>query len=66
MSPNDAISIDDGSGTVVTSAKFADVRLLAPAEPSKIICAGLNYKSHLGQQQVAKYVGLFSKFPTSA
>lgn len=47
------------------SAKLADVKLLAPAEPSKIICAGLNYKSHLGQQQVAKYVGLFSKFPTS-
>jgi 2-keto-4-pentenoate hydratase/2-oxohepta-3-ene-1,7-dioic acid hydratase in catechol pathway len=47
------------------SAKLADVKLLAPAEPSKIICAGLNYKSHIGQQQVAKYVGLFSKFPTS-
>jgi 2-keto-4-pentenoate hydratase/2-oxohepta-3-ene-1,7-dioic acid hydratase in catechol pathway len=47
------------------SAKLSDVKLLAPAEPSKIICAGLNYKSHIGQQQVAKYVGLFSKFPTS-
>lgn len=47
------------------TAKLADVKLLAPAEPSKIICAGLNYKSHIGQQQVAKYVGLFSKFPTS-
>jgi 2-keto-4-pentenoate hydratase/2-oxohepta-3-ene-1,7-dioic acid hydratase in catechol pathway len=47
------------------TAKLNDVKLLAPAEPSKIICAGLNYKSHIGQQQVAKYVGLFSKFPTS-
>lgn len=47
------------------TAKLADVKLLAPAEPSKILCAGLNYKSHIGQQQVAKYVGLFSKFPTS-
>jgi len=47
------------------TAKLADVKLLAPAEPSKIICAGLNYKSHIGQQEVAKYVGLFSKFPTS-
>jgi 2-keto-4-pentenoate hydratase/2-oxohepta-3-ene-1,7-dioic acid hydratase in catechol pathway len=46
-------------------AKLADVKLLAPAEPSKVICAGLNYKSHIGQQAVAKYVGLFSKFPTS-
>jgi 2-keto-4-pentenoate hydratase/2-oxohepta-3-ene-1,7-dioic acid hydratase in catechol pathway len=47
------------------SAKLNDVKLLAPAEPSKIICAGLNYKSHIGQQRVAEYVGLFSKFPTS-
>ncbi len=47
------------------TAKLGAVKLLAPAEPSKIICAGLNYKSHIGQQQVAKYVGLFSKFPTS-
>jgi len=45
--------------------KLGAVKLLAPAEPSKIICAGLNYKSHIGQQQVAQYVGLFSKFPTS-
>jgi 2-keto-4-pentenoate hydratase/2-oxohepta-3-ene-1,7-dioic acid hydratase in catechol pathway len=27
-------------------AALADVRLLAPAEPSKIICVGRNYKSH--------------------
>lgn len=47
------------------TAKLSAVKLLAPAEPSKIICAGLNYKSHIGQQQVAQYVGLFSKFPTS-
>jgi 2-keto-4-pentenoate hydratase/2-oxohepta-3-ene-1,7-dioic acid hydratase in catechol pathway len=47
------------------SAKLSDVKLLAPAEPSKIICAGLNYKSHIGQQNPAKYVGLFNKFPTS-
>jgi len=47
------------------TAKLGEVKLLAPAEPSKILCAGLNYKSHIGQQQAAKYVGLFSKFPTS-
>src|SRR5690349_14647287 len=46
-------------------AKLADVKLLAPAEPSKVVCAGLNYKSHIGQQAVAKYVGLFSKPPTA-
>jgi len=47
------------------STKFASVKLLAPAEPTKVVCAGLNYKSHIGQQQVAKYVGLFSKPPTA-
>ena len=46
-------------------AKLSDVKLLAPAEPSKVVCAGLNYKSHIGQQAPAKYVGLFSKPPTA-
>jgi 2-keto-4-pentenoate hydratase/2-oxohepta-3-ene-1,7-dioic acid hydratase in catechol pathway len=41
------------------------VKLLAPAEPSKVIAAGLNYKSHIGQQAPAKYVGLFAKLPSS-
>jgi 2-keto-4-pentenoate hydratase/2-oxohepta-3-ene-1,7-dioic acid hydratase in catechol pathway len=45
--------------------KLSSVKLLAPAEPSKVVCAGLNYKSHIGQQPVAKYVGLFSKPPTA-
>jgi 2-keto-4-pentenoate hydratase/2-oxohepta-3-ene-1,7-dioic acid hydratase in catechol pathway len=47
------------------STKLASVKLLAPAEPSKVVCAGLNYKSHIGQQQPAKVVGLFSKPPTA-
>jgi 2-keto-4-pentenoate hydratase/2-oxohepta-3-ene-1,7-dioic acid hydratase in catechol pathway len=47
------------------TAKLSAVKLLAPAEPTKVIAAGLNYKSHIGQQQPAKYVGLFSKMPTS-
>jgi 2-keto-4-pentenoate hydratase/2-oxohepta-3-ene-1,7-dioic acid hydratase in catechol pathway len=54
----------DGKATGKTS-KLGEVKLLAPAEPSKILCAGLNYKSHIGQQNPAKYVGLFNKFPTS-
>ncbi|MEZ5417732.1 MAG: fumarylacetoacetate hydrolase family protein [Vicinamibacterales bacterium] len=45
--------------------KVADVTFLAPAEPKKVIAAGLNYKSHIGQASPAKYVGLFAKFPTS-
>lgn len=28
--------------------QLSDVTLLAPCEPSKILCVGLNYKSHLG------------------
>jgi 2-keto-4-pentenoate hydratase/2-oxohepta-3-ene-1,7-dioic acid hydratase in catechol pathway len=48
-----------------TTAKLAAVRLLAPAEPTKVIAVGLNYKSHIDQRQVAKYVGLFAKQPPS-
>jgi len=54
----------DGKPTRKT-LKFSSVKLLAPAEPTKVVCAGLNYKSHIGQQQPAKYVGLFSKPPTA-
>jgi 2-keto-4-pentenoate hydratase/2-oxohepta-3-ene-1,7-dioic acid hydratase in catechol pathway len=45
--------------------KVPDVKFLAPAEAKKVIAAGLNYKSHIGQASPAKYVGLFAKFPTS-
>src|SRR6187401_2030914 len=45
--------------------KLADVRLLPPAEPTKVIAAGLNYKSHIGEATAATYVGLFAKFPST-
>jgi 2-keto-4-pentenoate hydratase/2-oxohepta-3-ene-1,7-dioic acid hydratase in catechol pathway len=45
--------------------KLADVKLLAPVEPSKVIAVGLNYKSHLGERPAAAYPGLFAKMPTS-
>jgi hypothetical protein len=45
--------------------KLAEVKLMAPAEATKVIAAGLNYKSHIGEQPAAKYVGLFAKLPTS-
>jgi 2-keto-4-pentenoate hydratase/2-oxohepta-3-ene-1,7-dioic acid hydratase in catechol pathway len=45
--------------------KLADVKLLAPADAKKVIAAGLNYRSHIGEQSPAKYVGLFAKMPTS-
>lgn len=44
---------------------LADVRLLAPVVPSKVIAVGLNYQSHLGAREPAEDPGLFSKFPTS-
>jgi len=44
---------------------LADVELLAPVEPSKVIAVGLNYQSHLGERSPAEYPGLFAKFPTS-
>lgn len=45
--------------------KVPDVKFLAPAEAKKVIAAGFNYRSHIGQDAPAKYVGLFAKFPTS-
>lgn len=45
--------------------KAADVKLLAPCEPSKVIAVGLNYKTHLGERPTATYPGLFLKLPTS-
>jgi 2-keto-4-pentenoate hydratase/2-oxohepta-3-ene-1,7-dioic acid hydratase in catechol pathway len=47
------------------TVRLADVKLLAPCVPSKVIAVGLNYRSHLGNQQVAPYPGLFAKYPTS-
>jgi 2-keto-4-pentenoate hydratase/2-oxohepta-3-ene-1,7-dioic acid hydratase in catechol pathway len=47
------------------AVRLADVKLLPPCVPSKVIAVGLNYKSHLGTQAVAAYPGLFAKYPTS-
>jgi 2-keto-4-pentenoate hydratase/2-oxohepta-3-ene-1,7-dioic acid hydratase in catechol pathway len=55
----------DGAKPTGRTAKLAEVKLMAPAEAKKVIAAGLNYKSHIGQASPAKYVGLFAKFPTS-
>ncbi|HEX4915234.1 MAG TPA: fumarylacetoacetate hydrolase family protein, partial [Vicinamibacterales bacterium] len=55
----------DGAKPTGRTARLAEVKLMAPAEAKKVIAAGLNYKSHIGQASPAKYVGLFAKFPTS-
>ena len=43
----------------------AGARLLAPADPGKVIAIGLNYASHLGGREPAPYPGVFAKLPTS-
>ena len=47
------------------TVRLADVKLLAPVTPSKVIAVGLNYRSHLGERPVPPYPGLFAKLPTS-
>jgi 2-keto-4-pentenoate hydratase/2-oxohepta-3-ene-1,7-dioic acid hydratase in catechol pathway len=57
-------SIFDNAKPTGRAMKLADVKLLPPVEPRKVIAAGFNYKSHLGDQPAAKSVGLFAKYPT--
>jgi 2-keto-4-pentenoate hydratase/2-oxohepta-3-ene-1,7-dioic acid hydratase in catechol pathway len=47
------------------TVKLADVKLLPPCDPKKVIAVGLNYKTHLGERPAAEYPGLFAKYPTS-
>jgi 2-keto-4-pentenoate hydratase/2-oxohepta-3-ene-1,7-dioic acid hydratase in catechol pathway len=68
----EAETIRELEGNVFESAKptgrtlkLSEVKLLPPAEAKKVIAAGLNYRSHIGEQAPAKYVGLFAKMPTS-
>jgi 2-keto-4-pentenoate hydratase/2-oxohepta-3-ene-1,7-dioic acid hydratase in catechol pathway len=58
-------NVFDGAKPNGRTLKLAEVKLLAPAEAKKVIAAGLNYRSHIGDQSPAKYVGLFAKMPTS-
>ena len=48
-----------------TTVQMDRVTLLPPSEPQKVIAAGLNYRSHIGQQNPAEYPGLFDKHATS-
>jgi 2-keto-4-pentenoate hydratase/2-oxohepta-3-ene-1,7-dioic acid hydratase in catechol pathway len=58
-------NVFDGAKPNGRTLKLSEVKLLAPAEAKKVIAAGLNYRSHIGEQTPAKYVGLFAKMPTS-
>src|SRR5919106_1293888 len=54
-------SVFDNAKPTGRTVKLADVKLLPPAEAKKVIAAGLNYKSHIGETPAAKYLGLFAK-----
>ncbi len=56
--------LGDYEATGLTRA-LAEVRLLAPCTPSKVIAVGRNYRSHLGDRPALEYPGLFAKFPSS-
>jgi 2-keto-4-pentenoate hydratase/2-oxohepta-3-ene-1,7-dioic acid hydratase in catechol pathway len=44
--------------------KLAEVRLLVPCEPSKVLAVGLNYKSHLGSREAPSNPEIFIKTPS--
>lgn len=44
---------------------LADVNLLVPSEPTKVVAAGFNYRSHLGETPEVEAPGLFDKHATS-
>ena len=48
-----------------TTVSMSDVQILAPTEPTKVLAAGLNYRSHLGQASPAAEPGIFDKHATS-
>lgn len=43
-----------------TSVKQSDVKTLAPVDPKLAFMTALNFKSHLGDREPAKYPGLFT------
>ena len=47
-----------------TTYKLSQVRLLVPTQPSKVLAAAGNYKSHLGDKPVAEHPELFFKVPS--
>ena len=44
---------------------LAEVKLLAPVTPGKILAMGLNYTSHIGDRPAPEYPMVFHKTPTS-
>jgi len=55
----------NGGQATGRTVRRADVRLLAPAEPSKVIAVGYNYKSHRGDRELPAHPPIFLKLPTA-
>jgi len=53
--------------TTSVKHKFSDLRLLTPADPSKILCVGLNFRDHIEElgEEIPKFPSHFIK-PLSA
>jgi len=54
----------DGEQATGETAALAEVTLLPPSEPSKVIAVGLNFRSHAGERGAEK-PELFAKLPSS-
>jgi 2-keto-4-pentenoate hydratase/2-oxohepta-3-ene-1,7-dioic acid hydratase in catechol pathway len=54
-----------GGAQTGTKLKLADVKLLWPCEPTKVLAVGLNFKSHLGSRPAPEKPELFFKPLTS-
>ena len=54
-----------GRAETGSKVKLADVKLLWPCEPTKLLAVGLNYKSHLGDRPAPEKPELFFKPLTS-
>src|SRR5579859_5136433 len=59
--------VRDISGTPWSAWTVADVRLLAPVEPGKVVCVGRNYVAHAAEfgNEVPKEPLIFLKPPSS-
>lgn len=55
----------DGGVRSGASASIADVTLLAPSQPSKVIAVGYNYHSHRGDRKLPEHPPIFLKLPTT-
>jgi 2-keto-4-pentenoate hydratase/2-oxohepta-3-ene-1,7-dioic acid hydratase in catechol pathway len=55
----------DGGRPTNRTRRLAEVTLLAPVVPGKVIAVGLNFRSHLGTRAPATEPGLFAKYPSS-